>query len=318
MQGRGSFTCMPENYRSFLYSKLQPGGKALKKESVMHNGIMKYAARAAAVLLTAVIFAAGGAGSISAKADTLPDAVISADSTGPGANGWVQREDGAWQYMQFGFFTKGKWANIGDRWYWFNAEGVMQTGWKNIDGADYYLSEQTVEGHPLGSCYQNGLTPDGCTVDENGVKIADPAPVPAQPAIDMSRPNPYGISCVEVDITNQTVYCYIGNDLVVATPCVTGNAWAHPTRVGHFRINSKETNRYLQGYNDNGTKYKSWVNFWMPFNGGQGLHDAGWRSSFGGTIYQSGGSHGCVNMPYDAARAIYSVAWVGMPVIVHN
>ena len=38
---------------------------------------------------------------------------------------------------------------------------------------------------------------------------------------------------------------------------------------------------------------------------GAGLHDASWRSSFGGSIYKTNGSHGCVNMPYSVAKAIY-------------
>jgi lipoprotein-anchoring transpeptidase ErfK/SrfK len=43
----------------------------------------------------------------------------------------------------------------------------------------------------------------------------------------------------------------------------------------------------------------------MPFYDGQGLHDAPWRSEFGGTIYQTNGSHGCINLPADAAKVIY-------------
>ena len=45
----------------------------------------------------------------------------------------------------------------------------------------------------------------------------------------------------------------------------------------------------------------------MPFNGGIGLHDASWRGSFGGTIYKNGGSHGCINLPYSKAQAIYNI-----------
>ena len=282
--------------------------------SNLYSAVRSHAVRLLLALFT-VLALTGGSLCIDAYADTMPDVTLSQESAGPGSNGWLQREDGYWTYMKWGFLVKGKWENIGDRWYWFNAEGVMQTGWQSIDGAEYYLAESTTENHPMGSCYMNEVTPDNFIVNESGAKVG-----PAAPPVPTSatRPNPYGYSCVEVDITNQTVYCYINQDLVVVTPCVTGNAWAHPTSVGHFRINSKERNRYLQGYNSNGTRYKSWVNFWMPFNGGQGLHDAGWRSSFGGTIYQSGGSHGCVNMPYDAAAAIYNVSWVGMPVIVHK
>ena len=50
---------------------------------------------------------------------------------------------------------------------------------------------------------------------------------------------------------------------------------------------------------------------------GTGLHDANWRSSFGGTIYQCNGSHGCVNMPPAKAQELYSMLSVGTPVIMY-
>ena len=56
----------------------------------------------------------------------------------------------------------------------------------------------------------------------------------------------------------------------------------------------------------------------MPFNGGIGLHDANWRSKFGGTIYQNSGSHGCVNLPPDKAAALYDLVYTGIPVICYN
>ena len=45
----------------------------------------------------------------------------------------------------------------------------------------------------------------------------------------------------------------------------------------------------------------------MPYNGGEGLHDATWRSSFGGTIYKNSGSHGCVNLPLKTAEQVYGI-----------
>ena len=62
------------------------------------------------------------------------------------------------------------------------------------------------------------------------------------------------------------------------------------------------------------------VTFWLPFNGGVGIHDASWRSSseymclprFGRTV-----PHGCVNTPYDAAEQIFNTVDIGYPVIVY-
>ena len=45
----------------------------------------------------------------------------------------------------------------------------------------------------------------------------------------------------------------------------------------------------------------------MPFNGGIGMHDATWRGSFGGSIYQYSGSHGCINMPKAKAASLYEM-----------
>ena len=51
-------------------------------------------------------------------------------------------------------------------------------------------------------------------------------------------------------------------------------------------------------------------------DGDIGLHDATWRSTFGGAIYRGGGSHGCINLPYWAAQSIYYNAPTGILVRV--
>ena len=60
------------------------------------------------------------------------------------------------------------------------------------------------------------------------------------------------------------------------------------------------------------------VGYWMPFNGGIGFHDASWRSEFGGTIYKTNGSHGCVNLPKEAAKQIFLNIDQGTMVRVHE
>jgi murein L,D-transpeptidase YcbB/YkuD len=122
-----------------------------------------------------------------------------------------------------------------------------------------------------------------------------------------------GTTYVEVDIAAQHLYFFVDGVVVMDTDIVTGNpnrGWSTPT--GIFQIYSREHDRYLRG-----PGYKVWVKYWMPFHGGYGLHDAGYRSEFGGDIYQSDGSHGCVNIPRDKARILYDQAYVGMYVICH-
>ena len=55
----------------------------------------------------------------------------------------------------------------------------------------------------------------------------------------------------------------------------------------------------------------------MPFNWDIGMHDATWRGSFGGGIYKYDGSHGCVNMPYSVAEAIFNNIEAGTPVVCY-
>ena len=89
---------------------------------------------------------------------------------------------------------------------------------------------------------------------------------------------------------------------------------------GIYSIAYKQTDRILRGAKkaDGTYEYESHVDYWMPFNGGIGLHDADWRGSFGGSIYKTNGSHGCINLPVDKAPALYELIEKGTPVICHN
>lgn len=124
----------------------------------------------------------------------------------------------------------------------------------------------------------------------------------------------YGNTYVEIDLTNQIVYLYVDGQLIQSSKCVTGNvAKGHTTPPGIYPLTYKQKDAVLRG-----PGYASPVKFWMPFNGGIGLHDASWRSSFGGNIYKTNGSHGCINLPYDMAKTLYENVYKGMPIICYN
>lgn len=126
--------------------------------------------------------------------------------------------------------------------------------------------------------------------------------------------NDYGNSYCEVDISKQHVWVVIDGEVVMETDCVTGKSSnGHDTPTGCYGIRFLRTNYTLVGQD-----YNSKVSFWMPFYDDVGFHDATWRSSFGGTIYKNNGSHGCVNLPYDAAAQMYELVYVGMPVFVYE
>ena len=84
-----------------------------------------------------------------------------------------------------------------------------------------------------------------------------------------------------------------------------------------FSVEEKIRGRNLQGYNSAGEMtYSVWVNFWICFLPHYGLHDASWRGSFGGDIYEYDGSHGCVNLSYNSASTLYDLVDYDTPVIV--
>lgn len=107
---------------------------------------------------------------------------------------------------------------------------------------------------------------------------------------------------VEIDLSNQQLYLYTGGEQVLESPIVSGNvAQRHSTPGGAFSLAGKSRNVVLRG-----ADYANFVSYWMPFNNQIGLHDATWRSRFGGTIYKTDGSHGCINLPPNVAATIYN------------
>ncbi len=121
-----------------------------------------------------------------------------------------------------------------------------------------------------------------------------------------------GDTYVEVDMGEQMMYYYADGVQKLSTPIVTGNTsrrMGTPSGVNYVYL--KQRNRVLRG-----PGYASPVDFWMPVKGGIGIHDASWRSKYGGTIYQTNGSHGCINTPRDIMVELYDSVEVGTPVIM--
>lgn len=126
--------------------------------------------------------------------------------------------------------------------------------------------------------------------------------------------NDIGDSYVEADLTNQHLYLYQDGNLVLESDFVSGNMSksGRMTPPGVFGLTYKTTKAVLRG-----DDYETPVNYWMPFNGNVGMHDATWRAAFGGDIYLTSGSHGCINLPLDKAAEIYQYVYTGFPVICY-
>lgn len=111
-----------------------------------------------------------------------------------------------------------------------------------------------------------------------------------------------------VDISDQEVNMYNDNELLLTSPVVTGKPPYSSTPTGIYNIGDKQRDvtgaRYLVGKG-----YKVHVDCMMKHDGNRGFHTADWRSAeeFGGTTYLTNGSHGCVNMPHEAAMDMYNV-----------
>ncbi len=149
---------------------------------------------------------------------------------------------------------------------------------------------------------------------ETGKEEMDPA---WNSGLIYTTENGVGLNYVEVDISTQKVYVYKDHEVIFETDCVTGTANYTETKKGVFQVQGKASPATLRDVDQNGNKYEQPVEYWIAFNGSQGLHDATWRGEFGGEIYKTWGSHGCVNLPLDAAKRIYEEVYIYCPVIVH-
>ena len=196
-------------------------------------------------------------------------------------------------------------ANTVGKTHTFNATGL---GVRTVDGGTYgYKMNQTEEITKIKE-------------DLNAGKAVKRAPTYS--AKEQSTEN-YGLggNYVEVDLSRQHLWIYKNGQCVLQSDCVSGKMTKDRyTPAGTYYIYSKERNRVLRGTKDPATgkyPYESPVSYWMPFNRGIGFHDANWRSSFGGNLYVSSGSHGCVNLPVSFAGTMYNTITTGMPVVVY-
>ena len=184
----------------------------------------------------------------------------------------------------------------------------------------------TVEGGTYGWCC------DGADIASHiaeNVRAGNKGTIEVSWKVSAEKWNPggqdWGDKFVEIDLGSQHVKLFDGGKVTWESDCVTGKTSdGHGTPAGVYYINDnmQSGNVELRGEIDpktNKPEYISYVKYWMPFiNNGYALHDADWRSSFGGDIYVNDGSHGCVNLPPDKAKELYGMVGVGTVVVVHN
>ncbi len=214
----------------------------------------------------------------------------------------------------------------------FNEDAVRE--WMREFGKKYDTlgSTRTIT-TPTGKTAEVSGGTYGWSVDEetetknliNSIKngeVAERAPAYKQTAASHGAQD-WGSTYIEVDIAAQHMWYIVDGAVAMESDVVTGlPADGRDTPTGVYSILYTERDSTLKGETDPETgkpSYETPVAFWMPFTWqGHGFHDATWQSSFGGSRYQTNGSHGCVNMPYDKAEQLFNMISAGTPVIVHN
>jgi len=122
-----------------------------------------------------------------------------------------------------------------------------------------------------------------------------------------------GPTYIEIDLTAQKLYLIKNHEIALETDIVSGNlGWrlGTPSRVCY--IHGRYKNRVLTG-----PDYASFVYYWMPVYRNIGIHDATWRNRFGGDIYKTNGSHGCINVPLEKMEILYGEVERGIPVVMY-
>lgn len=170
----------------------------------------------------------------------------------------------------------------------------------NIQGGDYgWIINKSKESQNLIDAIKNG-------------KTLSKEPEYSQVALFHSNKD-FGNTYVEINLSSQHMWYYKNGSLIVHGSIVTGNVSnGNGTPRGIYSLKYRQRNAVLKG-----PGYEAPVNFWMPFNGGIGIHDASWRGAFGGSIYVSNGSHGCINTSYGVAQAIFNNIDINTPVICY-
>ena len=121
---------------------------------------------------------------------------------------------------------------------------------------------------------------------------------------------------IEIDISSQRFYAYVGDDLIYSFPTSTGLP-GRDTAVGHFKVQSKIPMAYS-------SIWRLSMPYWLGiYNVGRienGIHALPIRPDgtvmWGGLLGQKA-SYGCVILSNYAAKLIYDWAEIGTPVDIH-
>jgi LysM repeat protein len=138
-------------------------------------------------------------------------------------------------------------------------------------------------------------------------------PTPSTPTPEPTPPmGQFGIKWVDVNLTSQTMIAYEGQ-VPVFTSVVSTGVPRHATVEGTYRIYARYRVTKMEGGQGSEYYYIPDVPYTMYFYSGYALHGAYWHNNFGRPT-----SHGCVNLPVDAAKWMFDWAPIGTLVVTHK
>jgi lipoprotein-anchoring transpeptidase ErfK/SrfK len=112
---------------------------------------------------------------------------------------------------------------------------------------------------------------------------------------------------IDIDLSQQWLTAYEGDTPVFGTLVSTGID-GYNTPAGEFAIDYMLDSQTMSGDD----YYLPDVPYVMYFYGADAIHGTYWHNNFGYPM-----SHGCVNLPTDAAGWLYDWASIGTPVVAH-
>ncbi len=165
--------------------------------------------------------------------------------------------------------------------------------------------ERTLEIAPDDAQAQDGLA-------EVVALLTPPTPTPTPTPL----PSTQSGKRIEVNLTEQHLYVWEGDQLIYDWVCSTGG-YGSPTVPGNYRVLDKIPNAYASTWD---LQMPYWLGIYYAGNLENGIHALPilsngqrlWEGYLGQRV-----SYGCVILSTEAARTLYHWAEIGTPVIIH-
>ena len=190
---------------------------------------------------------------------------------------WVQRQDKKYFAGPTGAFYHNRYIKFGNDYYYLNTDG-------SVVKRNFVMNGYTVKPNP-----------------ETGVVSKTDVLYSMSDRIHKGY-----ATYVLVNISGQEMTYVRDGKYVFSSSIISGMKDKYDTPKGTYYVRYRARNVNLKGQVDE-DEWDVVVDYWIAFIGNSyGFHDATWKSGFGGQTYTWNGSHGCINLPYDAARRMYN------------